>query len=95
MSRTADLDAYRHAVAEADGEAPRVVLGGETFVLPTELPYGVAVYLRRGEPDKAYETLFGDKFDAVLKAGLTVKDLDRIASDCYGLTVGESEASAG
>lgn len=41
-----DLDAARAARREAQGEAPTVVFGGETFVLPPELPYTALEALR-------------------------------------------------
>ena len=57
------------------------------------MPITVISALRRGDFDEAVAGLFGDGTDDAMGAGLSMKDLDRIAHDIYGMSNGESEAS--
>lgn len=91
--RVVNLDEYR--VAAGEDVLPQVVLGGKTYTLPAELPLLIVVSIRDGDLEGAVRGLFGKSTKAVLDAGLSVKDLDRIAKDAYGLTSGESVASPG
>jgi hypothetical protein len=91
--RTVNLDEYRIAAAE-DGN-PTVVFGGKTYELPAELPISIVVAIRGEDIEGAVRGLFGAAAADVLNAGLSVQDLDRIAKNCYGLSSGESQASAG
>lgn len=91
--RTVNLDEYRIAAAE-DGN-PTVVFGGKTYELPAELPISIVVAIKGEDIEGAVRGLFGSKADEVLTTGLSIQDLDRIAKVCYGLSPGESQASAG
>lgn len=93
MARVVNLDEYRVAVEE--DSKPKVILGGKTFELPAELPLSISVALRNGDIEGAVRGLFGTSAKKALEAGLTGKDLDRIAKDAYGLSSGESAASPG
>ena len=91
--RTVNLDEYRIAAAE-DGQ-PSVVFGGITYLLPAELPISIVVAIKSEDIEGAVRGLFGPAAGEVLAAGLSVQDLDRIAKQCYGMSSGESQASAG
>jgi hypothetical protein len=91
--RVVNLDEYR--VASGENAKPTVLLGGKTFELPAELPLSISVCLKNGDIEGAVRGLFGSSAKKALDAGLTGKDLDRIAKDAYGLTSGESPASPG
>lgn len=95
-SRTIDLDAARAARAEKLGPAPTVVVGGESFDLPRELPadvvtaYGLAA---RGDVTgifDALEQLFGATAWAKIKVGLSWDDaafLLEESTKLYGFTL--------
>lgn len=91
--RTVNLDEYRTASAEND--PPTAILGGVTYILPAELPISIVAAIKDLDIEGAVRGLFGDAAKAVLSAGLSVQDLDRIARSCYGLSSGESAASPG
>lgn len=95
--RVTNLDEYHVAIDEAtdDAEKPQVVIGGKTFYLAAELPLALIKYLQAGDFAGAARALFGSSTDDAIEAGLRYKDFDRIAADSYGITVGESQASAG
>lgn len=94
-----DLDAARAARAEAHGEAPTVVLGGETFTLPAELPMQYVWTLVEGEDIDALKVLFDGQLDRFLAAGPTREDILALIAGVpklYGLaSQGELPASAG
>lgn len=86
-----DLDA-RHA--EHDGVPKPIRLGGVVYDLPARMPLLVAVWLDRGDWDKALGVLFGeDNVDAVA-ALLDKDDLIAINRELYGGDTGESQASS-
>lgn len=104
---TIDLDAARAARIEAlkDTEAPNVVLGGETFELPRELPFGV--FLRFGEmkenPEDSLsnmrwmvDVLFGEKAERFLELSPSFDDFMELVSaliDSYEVAPPEASAS--
>lgn len=94
---TIDLDKARAARAETQGETHDLVLGGETYQLPAELPYEWAEASALGNIRVALAALLGEEEAARLfKAALSIKDLEEMNDQIaviYG--VGESgEASA-
>lgn len=64
MGRIVDLDARRAARAEAQGEPPEVVLGGERFTLPVRLPLEALDLMADGQFRAAFRLLLADE-DAV------------------------------
>jgi hypothetical protein len=94
MSRHVDLDARRKAVAaEAKGEPVTVVLDGETFTLPSELPLSFAYYITTMDLMKACAVLVGkDNAERFLDAGPTNEDFEAIV-EAYGLDLGEASGS--
>jgi len=104
---TIDLDAARAARQEAmkDTEAPNVVIGGESFDLPPELPFGVFLKFAeaKSNPEKALENmrwfvdvLFGDKADDFLKHGPSFDDVIALMEalfDSYEVEAPEASAS--
>lgn len=55
-----DLDAARAARREALGEAPEFTFGGQTFVLPVEMPYSAALAADAGEVNIFLSMLLGE-----------------------------------
>lgn len=94
-----DLDAARAARAETRGDPPTVTIGGETFVLPAELPMGyVWTLVDGGEDLDALKILFDGQLDRFVATGPTREDilaLIRGVPGLYGLGPGESVASDG
>lgn len=93
---TFDLDAARAARAEAKGDTPIFIFGGQKFVLPAELPVEFAYLL--DDTKEAMRFLLGDDFDDFWVHRPSRQDLrDLIAwvSKTYGTTPGESLASDG
>lgn len=94
-----DLDAARAARAEARGEAPTVILGGETFTLPAELPMRYVWTLVDGEDIDALKVLFDGQLERFLATEPTREDILALVAGVpklYGLGgPGESPASAG
>lgn len=92
-NRSVNLDEAKLAAAE--GDTPEATIGGKTYQLPVELPIDVVIDIKNEDVAAVLRTLFGDHADEVRKAGFSVQDLDRVARGAYGLSQGESEASAG
>lgn len=90
MARVIDLDAARAARAEAQGEKPTIVFGGETWTLPAELPWAVAEAATAGDGAaalKAIELLLGEQWPAFKKHNPTLADIMVIVEgigDIYG-----------
>jgi hypothetical protein len=102
---TLDLDKARAARAEATGERHTFVWSDETYTLPPDLPLAFLTAtsaLARGEtPDvmAMARSLFEDDaaWDRYLAAGTTGSDIIELVNSVggvYGLTLGESPASA-
>ena len=91
MSRRVDLDA-RHKQLEAEGQAVEVVLGGEVYLLPPELPLAVAEALVKDDLDGLVGSLFPEEAREKVKGLLLTGDLELLA-ELYGTGLGESEAS--
>lgn len=80
-----DLDAARAIRREANKQPPKVVLGGQTFLLPIELPLEASLLLAdmseadEGQAAKAImsmvEILLGDQAEAFLANKLSGDDL--------------------
>lgn len=94
-----DLDAGRErraAEREGKGEAPTLKVNGTTYDLPVEMPLDL---LRTDDPtamDSIAHILFGDDADKVWPT-LSVPDFVEIVKglrEAYGITPGESQASA-
>lgn len=75
MSQRVDLDAARAARREAGGEAPVIVIDGEEFILPVELPFAIMDDLAR---------LFKAKDDKEALAELSVEALPVITRGLLG-----------
>lgn len=94
-----DLDAARAARAEARGESPTVTLGGETFILPAELPMRYVWTLVEGDDMDALKVLFNGQLERFLATDPTREDILALVAGVpklYGLaSQGESPASAG
>lgn len=91
MSQRIDLDAARAARREAEQQAPSVVLDGEEFVLPIEMPFEIASDLGRllnakddaqqlaaiaGEVvPKIVEGLLGDEYERFMSHRPSFEDL--------------------
>lgn len=87
-----DLDRARAARREGKGEPPTVTFGGETFNLPVELPFQVAVSLNEvttatDAKDNAaanaalldaVRAMFGDRFEAFMAKGPSGDDLTEL-----------------
>lgn len=63
MARVIDLDAKRVARAEAQGDPPEVVLGGERFSLPVELPLETLDLMADGQFREAFSILLGGEVE--------------------------------
>lgn len=100
VNRKIDLDARRRAraaEAEAGGEPVEITFGGTKFELPTELPWRFASLLFKGEVDDALAAAFGDEYGRFLSLDPSVDDVQGLVEDlseAYGLSEGESSASA-
>jgi hypothetical protein len=96
-----DLDAARAAraaKAEAEGEAHVLVLGGQEFELPTEMPLDFVLAAAEGDVAGSLRVLLGEEEYENLRAkGLSVSDLNELIgglAEVYGLEdVGEALAS--
>lgn len=103
-SRRIDLNALRAARAEAAGEPIILTVGDEDVELPPEMPLAVATGFARlasGDPtgiDDALGALLGPESNRIItEHSLTLTDLMELmeaAGALYGVTVGESSASA-
>jgi hypothetical protein len=91
--RVVNLDEAR--IASEEDKVRQVVFGGTTYDLPAELPISVVIAITDQDIGEAVRGLFGIQAKAVLEAGLSVDDLNRIAEQVYGLGQGESAASPG
>lgn len=98
--REIDLDAVGRAQAEQEPEPIVAVLGGVKFELPSMPPATFLVGLGRMQRGQLYgfedalRSLFGDRLDEALDAGLGMHHLEPIASAVYGIDLGEAPASA-
>jgi hypothetical protein len=93
-----DLDAARAARAETRGDPPTVVLAGETFTLPPEMPMRYMWTLLDGDDMAALKVLFDGQLDRFLACDLTREDLLALLDGVphlYGLRPGELSASDG
>jgi len=104
---TLNLDEARAARAEVakPEEAPAVEFGGERYMLPVELPFGVFMRMAglKKDPAKGLDAmtdlltvLFGERTDEFLAAGPSLADLLVLMNhltDMYGVDEGEAEAS--
>lgn len=109
-NNTVDLDKARAARREAQGEAPVVRFGSRDFVLPMEMPFVVVEHLgqlaQADDTDNAAVAaailailgdLFGDQYEAFMQNKPSMQDLTGMFDGImavYGVTVGESPASA-
>lgn len=97
--RFLDLDAARAARAEVGGDRPRVMLGGEEFLLPAELPMRYIWTLADGDDMAALKVLFNGQLERFLATEPTKEDIVALAGAVprlYGMgQSGESSASAG
>lgn len=80
MTPRIDLDAARAARREAEQDPPVIVLDGEDFTLPIELPFEIAgdlgkLFAAKGDKDKLAE-LAGQVVPLIVK-GLLGDDHDR------------------
>ena len=101
VNRKIDLDARRKAraaEAEADHEPVEVVFSDTKFELPAELPWRFASLLFKGEVEPALAAAFGeDEYQRFLALDPSVDDVQGLVEDlseAYGLSEGESSASA-
>jgi hypothetical protein len=95
MARIVNLDARRAARAEAAGEPPGFILGGEEFTLPLTCPLEALDLMAEARFRDAFQILLFDDADAVervFKHRPDDADLEDIMS-VYGDS-GESSASA-
>lgn len=93
-ARHLDLDARRAARWEGAGEVPQVVLGGETFDLPVEMPLVFLEALGEMDVGRAVRALVGEEHvERFLGTGPTVEDLLELR-ELYGIDMGESQASS-
>jgi hypothetical protein len=94
-----DLDAARAARAEADGEAREFVLGGEVFALPAEIPWETSERFTAGDVMGGLVILLGpEQSERLRSVGPSVQDIEALAGaigELYGISQGESQASAG
>lgn len=96
-----DLDAARAARAaksEAEAEGHTVVLDGQEFALPPEMPAAFALHVLEGNIFRGLEKLFGpEQYAAFDKIGYSIDDLIELAdgvAHLYGFeNVGEALAS--
>lgn len=96
-SRDVDLDKARAARAESQGDPVTVTLGGEQFVLPSEMPMPFVWALEDGDVRAAVQALVGgEQWPAFLATRPSDDDLAELlkqASRAYGVDSGEDEAS--
>lgn len=97
-ARIIDLDAARAARLETAANPPSIVLGGNTFQLPPELPIDVVDHASAGEFKLAVLALFvGDEAEAQrfldsAPGGLTMQDLKALLDELeamYGMAEGD------
>ena len=88
-----DLDAKRAARSEAQNQAHTIVLGGERFTFPAQLPFEVLELMSEGMFRQAFELLLDDpdQADRFFKHRPDNLDLEEIMA-LYG-PPGESSAS--
>jgi len=90
-----DLDAKRAARAEAAGRdaVETVKFGGREYAFRTELPVLAGDLLSEGKLRDGLATFLAEpaEVDALLSAGFSVADLEVLASELYGISMGESE----
>lgn len=97
MERVVDLDAARVARAEVQGEPPVVVLGGERFTLPHEMPFTVMEALIARDREGFMRPLLGDSYDRFWALGLSAEDRDEFIEQVltvYGMSGGSGNSSA-
>ena len=94
-----DLDAARAARAESRSEPHHILVDGEKFELPPELPWDYFEILETGEMKDALQYLLEDGFDAFWAHRLSADDVKDLAVGIprlYGFGgPGESSASGG
>jgi hypothetical protein len=91
-----DLDAARAARAEAKGETPMFVFGGQKFTLPPEMPAEFAYLL--DDAKEAFRFLLADDFDDFWSHRPSKEDLVELVAvlgKAYGTSLPESAASGG
>jgi hypothetical protein len=94
--RSIDLDAARAARAEAAAEPVSLTFGGKTIELPVEMPADFALQLADGDFRGAVTALLDKETEWFFDLRPSLDDLKALAdgaSEVYGLTEGESEAS--
>jgi hypothetical protein len=87
---------FEAAENEAAGVGPSMEVGGKTVQFPAKLPPGIAAAAQMERADIMYKILAGgdDELLEHLLIYLQEEDFDRIAQ-LYGVSMGESDASAG
>ena len=90
------MTAFDAAEAEAAGTGPVVDIDGRAIRFPVKMPPGVAAAAQMGRLDVVYRILASGDEDTLvwLLEHLFEEDLERIF-EAYGITSGESDASAG
>jgi hypothetical protein len=94
-----DLDAKRAARAEAEAEPKTVILGAQSFTLPTELPFRIAELWTTGDLSGGLKLLLSDQIEAFWTTNPSAQDIQALVEgivEMYGLgELGESSASGG
>lgn len=94
MPAVFDLDVARAARAEAKGEQPTFIVGGQKFELPSELPAEFAYLLH--DAKEAMRYLLADDFDDFWAHRPSKEDIVTLVAwiaTAYGTSPGESPAS--
>ena len=99
---TLDLDAARKAraaQAEAEAEEHVIILAGEEFTIPPEMPADFALLFMENNPSGALRALFNGQYDRFAETRYSVEDLLELLDGVvklYGFdTLGEALASRG
>ena len=95
MSEFVDLDAQRAARAEL-AEQRGIRLGGEDFVLVSELPLDTISIARSGDFERALGGLLADEsdLDRLMSVRPTIADFESILAVVFGVDPGEATASS-
>lgn len=99
-STVIDLDAMRAARDEAEGSTVTIMLGGQGYEVPREIPFAVLQRARDNDLDGALAALMGNDEAARFMASpaLRVQDiaamLEAIIADSTGSSLGESSGSS-
>lgn len=94
---TIDLDAARAARAETEDGAHDVVLGGQHFALPAELPFAVGNLWAENKTKEGLDMLLGDDAEAFWALRPSVADVTALVAGLaeeYGFGGGAGESSA-